>query len=396
MNRWAAIRRRCKERLSSASNLSPPALPTSEVINGDCREALRRFPDNHFDAIVADGPYAIGFMGKDWDHGGLVFDSGFWSGEPMRVLKPGGNLVCFGSPRTHHLLMCAIEDAGFEIMDVLMWVHAQGFPKSHDVSKSVDRRLGATREIVGTHGPGSLGFMRMKVEQRAWEFAKFSDTPTTPEARRWRGYGTALKPAYEPIIWARRPLIGTVAENVLKWGVGALNIDGCRIPTTDELGGGSGYFPGAIYAQPGWKPEWVSDAAKKAKHLAMLRAKVAHAQRSGRWPANVLHDGVSQDWARYFYCAKASRLDRDEGLDKKNDHPCVKPTELMRWLCRLVKPPVGGLILDPFCGSGSTGKAAVLEGLDFVGIDTDQHYCEMAKARIKLALDQVLRNRTAR
>jgi DNA modification methylase len=197
MNRWAAIRRRCKERLLRTSNLSLPALPTSEIINGDCREVLRRFPDNHFAAVVTDPAYGLGFMNKAWDNGAISFDPEAWRALLPKV-KPGGHLICFGSPRTHHRLMCAIEDAGFEIRDCLMWIHAEGFPKSHDIAKAIDKRLGAEREVIGVHGAKSVGYLRMKVEQgaqqvRTWEFPKLSGQPSTPEAERWQGYGTALK-----------------------------------------------------------------------------------------------------------------------------------------------------------------------------------------------------------
>jgi len=391
---------------------------------GDSRDVLRGLGDCSIDSIVCDPPYALvsiqkrfgkagsapaqhgkdglyarasrGFMGKDWDVADTAFAETFWA-ECLRVLKPGGHVVAFGGTRTYHRLVCAIEDAGFEIRDQIGWAFGSGFPKSHN------------------------------------------------QKGEWEGWGTALKPAWEPICLARRPLSGTVAGNLAEWGVGALNVDGCRVDAPEgKTAGGRGASNGVV----GWQPSAGFDI---------------HDGR-GRWPANIIHDGSDEvlaafpetapskaasrgeladmrgnkfnaasdtiagsntvrghtdnggSAARFFYAAKASRKDRDEGLDgfaikdaaamagnlvsgqplagdgtpiatpkRANTHPTVKPTSLMAYLCRLITPP-GGTILDPFMGSGSTGKAAVLEGFNFVGIEREDEYMPIAEARIAWAV----------
>ncbi|NIH74439.1 site-specific DNA-methyltransferase (adenine-specific) [Ochrobactrum sp. P20RRXII] len=386
----------------------------ASLYQADCRDVLRSMPDNSIDSIVTDPPYALvsivkrfgkpgsapakgneayqrasaGFMGKSWDTGEVAFSEEFWR-ECLRVLKPGAHVVAFSGTRTYHRMAVAIEDAGFEIRDQLGWLYGSGFPKSHN------------------------------------------------QHDEWEGWGTALKPAWEPIALARKPLEGTVAANLAKWGVGALNIDGCRVgdevTTTTVRGGQTGATP-----------------------IVPQRADFVGGSRAGRWPANIVHDGSDEvlaafpntksgkpsgvkagnnnnvygqfaggvpvtgfgdegSAARFFYCAKASRKDRDEGLDgfeqkvvasalarvsqltgeeatcisgtkhpRANTHPTVKPTDLMRWLCRLITPP-GGVILDPFMGSGSTGKAALLEGFRFIGCEREDEYMPIAQARITSA-----------
>ena len=326
--------------------------------HGDCRDVMATMDASSVDAIVTDPPYGLAFMGKDWDHG--VPGVEFWT-EALRVAKPGAHLLAFGGTRTFHRLACAIEDAGWEIRDTIMWVYGSGFPKSHDVSKAIDKAAGAEREVVGQRDTKTGSN-----KETNWKCSspRIMDVtaPATDAARQWSGWGTALKPAWEPIIVARKPLCGTVAENVLRHGTGGINIDGCRA--------------------------------------------------GARWPANVAHDGVMHE-RRYFYCAKASRADRNDGCDdmalrddvgvyhmrqgahaiangmattpRHNHHPTVKPTELMRYLVRLVTPP-GGVVLDPFCGSGSTGRGAILEGMSFIGIDLDAEYLEIARRRINACL----------
>jgi site-specific DNA-methyltransferase (adenine-specific) len=239
------------------------------------------------------------------------------------VAKPGAHLLAFGGTRTYHRLACAIEDAGWEIRDCVMWVYGSGFPKSHNLNGE------------------------------------------------WSGWGTALKPAWEPIIVARKPLVGTVAENVLTHGTGALNVDGCRVAHDEDC---------RMMA-----PSQANIDNPSEKHRqAGRREAVLELKPAGRWPANLIHDGSDEPCAllgnasRFFYCAKASKSDRGDG----NGHPTVKPTELMRYLCRLVTPP-GGVVLDPFMGSGSTGKAAVLEGFRFIGIEREAEYLEIARGRIQ-------------
>ncbi len=407
--------------------------------NGDCIEVMRSMPDNSVDAVVTDPPYGLSFMGKKWDYD--VPSEEVWR-ECLRVLKPGGHLLAFAGTRTQHRMACRIEDAGFEIRDMIAWVYGSGFPKSLDVSKAIDKSNGdpnrlhkftawmrstglTARQLDELTGTNMGGHYLTKASQPAiptpelWEVIRpqcrdvpswvdelveriqaerkvvgqsrivpdakvtrphfaaiagdgsasreyFDTTPTTPAARQWQGWGTALKPALEPITMARKPIVGTVAANIVEHGTGALNVDGCRVEggeissfsaTTKRRGG----IMGASEKSGKWEP-----------------------RHSGRWPANLIHDDgddvqqVLGDASRFFYCPKASSSDRGE----KNIHPTVKPTDLMRYLCRLVTQPAG-VVLDPFMGSGSTGKAAVLEGFSFVGIERDPQYFEIAKRRVQ-------------
>jgi site-specific DNA-methyltransferase (adenine-specific) len=369
-----------------------------DVHNGDCRKVMAGMDAESVDAIVCDPPYGLSFMGKGWDHG--VPGVEFWT-EALRVAKPGAHLLAFGGTRTYHRLACAIEDAGWEIRDCVMWVYGSGFPKSHDVSKAIDKAAGAEREKEWKRYTPKT--MAGAYDQRPWldearaNGGRMVDTgtPATPAAIQWQGWGTALKPAWEPIIVARKPLVGTVAENVLAHGTGGINVDGCRVKHDEPIRPMKAQVRGdLVYVQAG-RHEDTTD----------LKA-------SGRWPANLIHDGSDEvvglmgEAARFFYCAKASKQDRDEGCEgmpfrkegtwggeeddlsegkkkiypSRNHHPTVKPTALMRYLCRLVTPP-GGTVLDPFCGSGSTGKAAILEGFQFVGIEREDEYVAIAKAR---------------
>jgi DNA modification methylase len=370
---------------------------SATVLAGDCRTLMADMEGCSIDSIVTDAPYELGFMGREWDSTGVAYDVDTWRAA-LRVLKPGGWLVCFGGSRTYHRMACAIEDAGFDIRDQIMWIYGSGFPK------------GGNRD----------------------------------------GKGTCLKPAHEPIVLARKPLIGSVARNEAAFGTGAINIDACRVHADDAQGGAytvKRLKPGATLEKTGgnWRPE----EGGVLYHGEM---------KAGRWPANVVHDGSDEvlsafpnapgqlravgpehgakpsvnvygdfgarerceprgdggSAARFFYCAKASKADRDEGLDAfapqhfvqfqtgngesgaasslsagretqyRNTHPTVKPTALMRWLVRLVTP-AGGTVLDPFTGSGSTGKAAVLEGREFIGCELTEAYLPIARARIAAA-----------
>lgn len=322
-------------------------------------------------------------MGKEWDHG--VPGVEFWT-EAMRVAKPGAHLLAFGGTRTFHRLAVAIEDAGWEIRDCVMWVYGSGFPKSHDVSKAIDKSLGAMRNV-------DLHTKRATKNRHA-----FSDScaavrcslcgnsrngtscrcplpaPVTDSARKWEGWGTALKPAWEPIIVARKPFVGTVAENVVRYGTGAMNVEWCRVSGTDHVGNWTNARSTNIGAGKYVNPE--------QSHRVDLSSYAP----SGRWPANLIHDGSEEvsdplgSAARFFYCAKASKADRDDGCEG-NHHPTVKPTDLMAYLCRLVTPP-GGTVLDPFTGSGSTGRGAMREGFNFIGFELSPEYAEIARARI--------------
>jgi site-specific DNA-methyltransferase (adenine-specific) len=397
-----------------------------DLRNGDCIEQMRQLPPNSVDSIVTDPPYELGFMGKSWDSTGIAYSVKMWD-EALRVLKPGGHLLAFSGSRTYHRMACAIEDAGFEIRDQIMWVYGSGFPKSMDVSKAIDKQAGVEREVVGS--------VTTNVGMQGGNFTAGSQTglvnitaPATDKAKQWEGWGTALKPAHEPIVLARKPLIGTVATNVIIHGTGALNIDRSRVEyeslSDKEKALKGDAFKRKDVSDEGWSRPWMSDQNK----IDELNRAAKERADQGRWPANFIHDGLDEDWARFFYCAKASKKDRNEGLDdfagkevgtkgnglartcatcgastlqgcecpdrtyvnptRANHHPTVKPTDLMRYLVRMITPP-NGVVLDPFMGSGSTGKAAVLEHFSFIGIDQSADYLEIATARIKHAQEQI-------
>ena len=312
-----------------------------QLKHAGCRTAMQDMDAASVDSIVTDPPYGLSFMGKEWDHG--VPGQVFWDAA-LRVAKPGAHLLAFGGTRTYHRLVCAIEDAGWEIRDTIAWVYGSGFPKSLDVSKAIDKAAGAEREVVGKRKQ-PLGknatFRRSAQASQGYrpegkEFGQASldeidiTAPATPEAEQWDGWGTALKPALEPICVARKPFSRTVAENVLEHGTGALNVDGCRVAHGDEVNIGA-----MQYCQ-----------TRQNGHTVTLNNpgfSTATYKPGGRWPANLIHDGSDEvvqdmgDAARFFYCAKASKADRGSF----NDHPTVKPTDLMRYLCRLVTPPGG-------------------------------------------------------
>lgn len=435
-----------------------------ELHLGDCLVTLKTLPDNSVDSIVTDPPYGLSFMGKKWDYD--VPSTEIWT-ECLRVLKPGGHLLAFAGTRTQHRMAVRIEDAGFEIRDMIFWCYGTGFPKSLDVSKAIDKAAGAEREVLGTVDPRGTFDGRERNSAAIntnWRDAegredvrdlskKVITAPATEAAKQWQGWGTALKPALEPITVARKPLIGTVAENVLEHGTGAINIDGCRVHSHDS----EGYAYTAQRMMPG-----AGQNATGKTHQEGVEFQGA--TKDGRWPANLIHDGSpevvdlfpdsngsgpsrtlnrgqrdGEGWgmsdepgdlrdagtgsaARFFYCAKASKKDRDEGLAgfeskatafgnqaqaelkrgnldhndgksgmnkvkmRQNTHPTVKPTDLMRYLCRLVTPP-NGVILDPFMGSGSTGKAAMLEGFKFIGCELSPEYMKIARSRIEAVDD---------
>lgn len=472
------------------------------LILADCVEEMGEMEEASVDAVVCDPPYELGFMAKAWDSTGIAYQVPTWLAA-LRVLKPGGHLLAFGGTRTYHRLACAVEDAGFEIRDCIAWMYGSGFPKSLDVSKAIDRASacptcggdGKTNDeslrrapLNGCEDCDGTGVATRKVtreetrplvtgdvisfDQRASTERERRDAPVTDLARRWNGWGTALKPAYEPIVVARKPLTGTVAQNVERYGTGALNVDGCRVDFRGQ--------------------EDERESKDKNRHADFgsgARAESGNYEAAGRWPANVVLDdeaaelldeqsgerpgfsggaknnaGFRKEYAggprpkchmctgtgfestdpedsspcwrckgtgneptwndpapnyfndsggasRFFYTAKASRAERNAGLEgfkeharsavigqlhegtsaagnstgrylpRANHHPTVKPIALMRWLCRLVTP-VGGKVLDPFMGSGTTGIAAVLEGFDFIGIEREPEYHAIAEARI--------------
>jgi DNA modification methylase len=419
--------------MMSSAPILTPFLDDADVIlyAGDCIEVMARMPEASVDAIVTDPPYGLEFMGKDWD--GFGTPLGFqtwteaWAREAFRVLKPGGHLLAFAGTRTYHRMASGVEDAGFEIRDCIAWMYGSGFPKSLDVSKAIDKAAGAEREVLETipdrwAGKGSV---LERSEQSPRETADIT-APATPAAQKWNGWGTALKPAYEPIVVARKPLTGTVAQNVLEHGTGALNIDATRIGYASDadkeqaLAGDA--FKRKDTSDKGWSRPWMEDADKIARMNAEAKARA----QNGRWPANIALDetaakmldqqsgrlvsganptrrGTDNERAtygaftgqaeceaprgtdtggasRFFYTAKASRQDRNAG-GADNTHPTVKPTELMRWLIRLVTP-TGGIILDPFGGSGSTGLAARAENTRCILIEREPEYLNIIRQRL--------------
>lgn len=459
------------------------------IYHGDCIEVMKTLPENSVDTCITDPPYGLGFMGKQWDtfdksqfgvagnegendlkvkknfnvlpryrKDGLQEFTFDWASEVYRVLKPGAILLAFGGTRTYHRIACAIEDAGFEIRDTIAWVYGSGFPKSYDISKGIDKQAGAEREVVGRSPHYCEG--RGQYTKGDWGMnSKGGDkdtdwltAPSTPEAQLWHGWGTALKPAFEPIVVAMKPIDGTFVNNALTWGVAGLNIDGGRvgIPEGDDSG---------------WSGSFAVPPAGSATNAFGVHkfAQVNRVKPTGRFPANFIHDGSDEvvglfpqtgnNWradkraidgssifnagkvlnnihgisdsgsaARFFYCAKASRSERNAGLEgmpkqpahpsgnqwattsmwngengdeawrkknpnklQANHHPTVKPLALMRYLCKLTKTPTGGIVLDPFMGSGTTGIACVLEGREFIGIEREAEYIEIAEKRIEHA-----------
>jgi site-specific DNA-methyltransferase (adenine-specific) len=352
---------------------------TFTIHNGNCIDVMRSMPDNSVDSIVTDPPYELGFMGKSWDSTGIAFNVEVWA-EALRVLKPGGHLLAFSGSRTYHRMAVAIEDAGFQIRDQIMWIYGSGFPKSLDVSKAIDKAAGAVKEVVGETIRGAQS--ESTGRYGAWGEGITPTAPSTPEAQQWAGWGTALKPAHEPIVLARKPLIGTVAANVLEFGTGGLNIDGSRVASDDGFEKAWDKPVSTNISAPGGK--FISEGIQHTVDISSNRPV------GGRFPANLIHDGLNQEWAKYFYCSKSNKKDRNEGVNNVvNRHPTVKPTDLMRYLVKLITPP-NGTVLDPFTGSGSTGKGAVIEGFNFVGIELDPDYVTIATARIQHQLDKLL------
>lgn len=434
--------------------------------HGDCLDVLRELPDDSVDAVVTDPPYGIRFMGKSWDgadiekrtvrgretnpmpkgvggpQGGyrsraadagrydLSANAAFgewcreWATECLRILKPGGHLLAFGGSRTWHRLSSGIEDAGFEIRDSIAWLFGSGFPKSMDVSKAINKAAGAEREVVG-HA--------RRTGKESGTYGAFAGdntitVPTTDAAKQWQGWGTALKPAFDPIVVARKPLVGTVAANVLEHGTGALNIDACRIPTGDKLGGGS--TTRGQQMKDGWHRPWMDDPDMVAANAERSRASVAKSEELGRWPTNVALDerqaaaldrqsgtstsrvgkprgaasgagwgmtatgaeyadegGASRFFPVFHYEAKAPTSERPNADGVQ--HPTVKPLDLMRWLVRLVTQ-VGAVVLEPFAGSGTTAEACALEDRRCIAIEREAEYLPLIVSRLRKPLQQGL------
>ena len=381
---------------------------------GDCLDVLAAMEPDSVDAIVCDPPYGLGFMGKQWD---ALPPGEDWARACLRVLKPGGHLVAFGGTRTVHRLACAIEDAGMEIRDTVAWVQWQGFPKRLAVSQAIDRAAGAEREVVGVRrvpvDRTITGFRSGPIAQKDAELrgAAMYDAPitapATEDARTWEGFGTALKPAHEPAILARKPIAGTVAANVLEHGTGALNIDGCRYAYGDPAWPGPQDDPREMYGDS-WGSRGIQRSPGEPSAVPdKTQGSTAGDRVSdlGRWPANLYACPKPSRAEREAGCERlpgrtgAEATDRTEGtagLDSpragagrtadrvKNHHPTVKPLGVMRWLCKLVGGHPGeSVILDPFMGSGTTGCAAMLEGFDFIGIEREPEYMQIAEARIR-------------
>jgi site-specific DNA-methyltransferase (adenine-specific) len=441
----------------------------NKVYVGNNIDVLKTFPDNSIDSIVTDPPYGLGkepnadallkdwlehgyhevkgkgFMGKEWD--AFVPQPIFWK-ECYRVLKHGGHVLSFAGTRTYDWMVIGLRLAGFEIRDQLAWIYGSGFPKSHDISKAIEKKFGAEREVVGKKS-GNINAMpdgRPSRSNVAWEseIKEYNiTTPATDQAKQWQGWGTALKPALEPIVMARKPLDGTVADNVLKHGVGGINIDGCRVEHDETISVG---FMKTNREKGLNSTSYGGESDKRTEDWVSTQ---------GRFPANVIHDGSDEVVAlfpdvgggsykeanarhrkgfmlgdvngtsnapdnygdsgsasRFFYTAKASQTERNWGLDgfesdvttdgrnkpidnafnrgetqRKNIHPTVKPIDLMRYLVRLVTPK-GGVCLDPFLGSGTTAVACKSEKFDYIGIELSQEYADIAEARIKAEVVQ--------
>lgn len=386
------------KRTAEATKLQPywkSECGQAAIYLGDCREILLQLEPEQFHAVVTDPPYELGFMSKRWDGTGVAYDLKTWK-SILQVAKQGAHLLSFGGSRTYHRMTCAIEDAEWEIRDCIMWVYGTGYPKSMDVSKAIDKELGAERRKTRTPmSPNGNVMMDGIGSKRPWkELAKEvgyhehdSDDPVTEESKEWYGWGTALKPTYEPVVLARKPLEGTVAQCVMANGTGALNVDACRVGTTGgdiirevsrKISSGSGVYK-------------FNDDSKPSSHMNGEFTKIT---KDGRWPANLIHDNSDEvvrlfreGAERFFYTPKAGEDDRPHG---KNGviHPTVKPLDLMRYLVRLVCVR-GGRVLDPFCGTGSTGVAAVLEGMEFVGVELSKEYADLAVGKIKLALESL-------
>ena len=404
-----------------------------KLFHGDCLKVLPTLEENSVDSIVTDPPYELGFMGKKWDATGIAFNVDVWR-EAYRVLKPGGHLLAFSGSRTYHRMAVAIEDAGFEIRDQIMWVYGSGFPKSMAIDKQLDKHLGVEREIVGRNPNSRENSTKDNTLFESGTVGKtdYITKPSSEEAKKWEGWGTALKPAHEPIVLARKPLEGTVVNNILTYGVGGINIDDSRVPGESipinklEMWSGFGEKVKPEYEQEmnnkgRFPANLIHDGSEEVTELFPRAKGGAYPAKRGKAVATTFASGQETEGgframgddgsaARFFYCAKANKRDRNDGLDgfevkrpdtrtktgmgtfdekgvaaQSNHHPTVKPIALMQYLVRLITPPTG-IVLDPFMGSGSTGKACMYEGFSFIGIDQSEEYVKISQARIDFAI----------
>lgn len=392
--------------------------------HGDCIEVLKTLSDASVDAVVTDPPYSLDFMGREWDQWSSprAFQEWceLWAAECLRVLKPGGHMVAFGGSRTWHRLASAVEDAGFEIRDSIAWLYGSGFPKSLDVSKAIDKAAGAERQVVGRASGAANGSVVGLGSPPSMGQEYDVTAPATPETEQWEGWGTALKPAFEPIVVGRKPFNGTVAGNVLEYGTGALNIDGCRVDAADgprvqgaQRATGATEFGGVreggkVYEMGRWPANVVLDESQAAELDRQVPAAGASGPASGPtlrggMEATVAFGarrgldgdpafygdsgGASRFFPTFRYEAKAPTSERPREDDVA--HPTVKPVDLMRWLVRLVTPP-GGVVLEPFAGSGTTLEAAVMEGFACIGIEREASYLPLIRQRLGLSGDAEL------
>jgi site-specific DNA-methyltransferase (adenine-specific) len=404
-----------------------------KLFHGDCLKVLPTLEENSVDSIVTDPPYELGFMGKKWDATGIAFNVDVWR-EAYRVLKPGGHLLAFSGSRTYHRMAVAIEDAGFEIRDQIMWVYGSGFPKSMAIDKQLDKQLGVEREVVGRNPNSRENSTKDNTLFESGTVGKtdYITKPSSEEAKKWEGWGTALKPAHEPIVLARKPLEGTVVNNILKHGVGGINIDDSRVPGEEipinklEMWSGFGEKVKPEYEQEmnnkgRFPANLIHDGSEEVTELFPRAKGGAYPAKRGKAVTTTFASGQETEGgframgddgsaARFFYCAKANKRDRNDGLDgfeikrpdtrtktgmgtfdekgvaaQSNHHPTVKPIALMQYLVRLITPPTG-IVLDPFMGSGSTGKACMYEGFSFIGIDQSEEYVKISQARIDFAI----------
>jgi site-specific DNA-methyltransferase (adenine-specific) len=389
-----------------------------KLILSGCLEEMKKMQSNSIDAIVTDPPYGLKFMGKKWDYEIPPIEI---FKEILRIAKPGAFLLCFGGTRTFHRIACNIEDAGWEIRDTIMWIYGSGFPKSYNISKGIDKHFGEERKVVGKQ-KNSMPQLSPRNSKGVTHIDSMADryngsditAPATPEAQQWDGYGTALKPAFEPIVVAMKPVDKNFVNNALTHGVAGLNIDGCRIEALDQK-----------KLEKNWNRKQSKNEGIGSDGLKEID--LSNRKSQGRWPSNVILDeesakmldeqsGILSSGAikshyknqgienigtfkirdrsgeydieksqggasRFFYCAKASTSERNLGCER-NNHPTVKPIKLMKYLCKLVKTPTGGCVLDPYMGSGATGIACKSNGQDFIGIELDKDYFEIAKRRI--------------
>ena len=354
------------------------------IVNEDCIKHLKTIEDNYFDSVVTDPPYHLtsivkryttgkknvygkdgsfqrltsGFMGQKWDGGDIAFTTELWK-EVYRTLKPGGYLLSFSASRNYHRMAVAIEDSGFEIRDQIMWVYGSGFPKSTNLGKAIDKKLGNKRIKTGqvkSHSNKGMPQAEERTAINAGSFGQVVEEEVTVGTSEWEGWGTALKPAHEPICMAKKPISEkSVADNVLKHGTGGINIDGCRVTTDENISNHSRSAESAV------SKGIFGDSKEQETHQTQ-------GQELGRFPANLIHDGLEEDWARFFYCPKANKKEKGD-----TNHPTVKPVELMRYLVRLVTPK-DGIVLDPFAGTGTTGEACILEDRNYYLIEAEESY----------------------